>query len=422
MQFPHRAAWTAWIAALVILLNLPLTFLGYAQQPTAPSYAAHGPYAVGTREFTIADPTRPLAVTVWYPALNPSNTTENATYSLNFVVHVTGHAIQNAQPDTHQAPYPLVIFSHGSGTSRLLSLFLTEHLASYGFVVIAADHPGNTILDTLQAESFKAAIIPNFADRPLDVLREIAFAETLTSRPGALEGIIDVNHAAVIGHSFGGYTALAAAGARLDFAALNAWCDDPANADLDPYRDTPMYPSPTSPHTTYGACFMRDQAPSIAKLRGLAAVPDGLFPATTDSRIKAVVALAPWDAPIFGANGLAALTIPAMVMVGSADHVTPPQRDADAVYLNLASHPKSLVTFQDADHYIFIDECPEFLKTFDAEWACTDPAWDMPHAHNLINHFATAFLLATLKQDAAAAQVLTPDAVDLTGIDYTWEK
>ena len=34
---------------------------------------------------------------------------------------------------------------------------------------------------------------------------------------------------------------------------------------------------------------------------------------------------------------------------------------------------------------------------------CSDPVWDMDRAHDLINHFTTAFLLATLKDDAEAA-------------------
>ena len=42
-------------------------------------------------------------------------------------------------------------------------------------------------------------------------------------------------------------------------------------------------------------------------------------------------------------------------------------------------------------------------------WGCSDPVWDMDRAHDLINHFATAFFLATLKDDAEAAAALAPD-------------
>ncbi len=39
------------------------------------------------------------------------------------------------------------------------------------------------------------------------------------------------------------------------------------------------------------------------------------------------------------------------------------------------------------------------------------PVWDMDRAHDLINHFATAFLLAELKGDAEAAKALAPENV-----------
>jgi hypothetical protein len=45
----------------------------------------------------------------------------------------------------------------------------------------------------------------------------------------------------------------------------------------------------------------------------------------------------------------------------------------------------------------------------------------MDRAHDLINHFTTAFLLDTLKGDAAAHAALAPDAVAFPGIEYQAE-
>ncbi|KAB2862348.1 MAG: hypothetical protein F9K46_07185 [Anaerolineae bacterium] len=50
---------------------------------------------------------------------------------------------------------------------------------------------------------------------------------------------------------------------------------------------------------------------------------------------------------------------------------------------------------------------------------CSDDVWDMQRAHELINHFATAFFLAHLKGDADAAAALLPGAVDFVGVEYT---
>ena len=54
-------------------------------------------------------------------------------------------------------------------------------------------------------------------------------------------------------------------------------------------------------------------------------------------------------------------------------------------------------------------------------WVCSDAVWDMQRAHDLINHFTTAFLLAKLKDDAEAAAALSPEEVGFPGIAYQAE-
>ena len=77
---------------------------------------------------------------------------------------------------------------------------LAEHLASRGFVVLGPEH----------AEvDWAADILQTTADRPLAISATIDLAED-----GALDGIIDTDRVAVVGHSWGGYTAFAVAGAR----------------------------------------------------------------------------------------------------------------------------------------------------------------------------------------------------------------
>jgi hypothetical protein len=58
------------------------------------------------------------------------------------------------------------------------------------------------------------------------------------------------------------------------------------------------------------------------------------------------------------------------------------------------------------------------LVEMEFEFLCTDPVWDMQRAHDLINHFVTAFLLAELKGDAAAAAALAPENVAFPGLQY----
>jgi hypothetical protein len=126
----------------------------------APPFGLRGPYAVGVRDLVI-EPTREgdrtISVTVWYPALNPDNQPEYTTYLLDFKnpnfadFAIGGAALRNAEPDGGGGPYPLVIYSHGLTLFRQVSSYLTEHLASWGFVVIAGDHQDNW--GTLTGES-----------------------------------------------------------------------------------------------------------------------------------------------------------------------------------------------------------------------------------------------------------------------------
>jgi predicted dienelactone hydrolase len=163
----------------------------------------------------------PLGLTVWYPALNPDGAEESIAYHFDiqskfpfelpdwYEPIILGHALTDAQPDDSGGPYPLVIFSHGFGVYRQTYAYLTEHLASYGFVVIAPDHleVWNPELSEVGESAF---------ERPLDIQQVIAFAETLAAPGGEMAGLLDINQIAVAGHSLGGYTALTAGGARFD--------------------------------------------------------------------------------------------------------------------------------------------------------------------------------------------------------------
>ena len=121
----------------------------------APAYALHGPYWIGARDnVEVQSGDRPLIGTIWYPALNPDGEEYLMPYSSQAEDLVGpewntlyGQALPDAQPDTSGAPYPLIVFSHGWSVSRATNSYLMEHLASYGFVVMAVDHPGGTFRD-----------------------------------------------------------------------------------------------------------------------------------------------------------------------------------------------------------------------------------------------------------------------------------
>jgi predicted dienelactone hydrolase len=386
------------LALLTTMLPLILTFPVLAQRPDAPPYALGGEYAVGVMDATLTDnPDRPLTVSIWYPA--EATEGEAPTYRTGLFAFAGGEAVRDAELDERGAPYPLVVYSHGSGSHRAFSLFLMEHLASHGFVVIAPDHPTNTALDLVfNEEAFDDNLASNYIHRPDDLLRVIEYAETMPQ-------MIDINNTAVMGHSFGGYTALAAAGGQLDLNRIAEWCSNPTGLIFTSERQFAAIPNYREVEgAQYNLCFLEEHLEDMVALRGYEDVPDGLLPPTTDPRIRAVVALAPWNAPIFGESGLTNVTVPALVIVGSEDRITPPERDAYVAYERLGSVEKSLAVFENADHFIYIDSCRDFMLRFGAFGGCSDPVWDMQRAHDLINHLTTPFLRSVLYGEDVKAE------------------
>lgn len=363
-------------------------------------FAARGPYAVGSRNYMIREDTYAIDATIWYPATNPSGVPEEITYKIGVSNPyfpgrpVKGQAIQDADPDTADGPFPLVTFSAGLASYGEAASYLFEHLASHGFVVISSDPRGENL------ERFYMGA----ATRPLDTNRLIAFADELTAVDGDLAGLIDTEHIAVTGASSGGWTALVGGGAQFDWS----WCD--ANPDL-------------VAKTELSNCreFVPHQA-TIASLLGLDPVPTGTWPQINDPRVDAVIAMAP-DGDVWGADyqGVAGVQVPTLVMAGSADSVNPPEYCAYPIYEHLGSAKKSLVVLEMADHYVYLNPCRDTMwldQEFAMSTLCQDPAWDMDRAHDLIRHFTTAFLLAELKGDAEAAAALAPENVAFPKVRY----
>lgn len=95
--------------------------------------------------------------------------------------------------------YPLVVLSHGTGSSHLVLRELAVYLARRGFVVASPEHARNN-----RNDNSLAGTAANLANRPRQ-LRQVI--DAIVTEPFVLPGGV-----VVIGHSLGGYTALALAG------------------------------------------------------------------------------------------------------------------------------------------------------------------------------------------------------------------
>lgn len=404
------------ITAVFLLLSLVVPIAAQDQEgplpvglrQDAPEYALHGPNWVGTRDYLVGEGEDLFGITVWYPALNPEGNPEEVTYYVSkeylswmgfpedTEFPIIGHALASAVPDAANGPYPLVVFSPGLSTWRQASVYLLEHLASEGFVVISLEFRGEAI----GGEFWQGAYT-----RPIQVQSAIQYADQLTADGGELAGVINVDKLAVIGASSGGWTALMAGGAQMDLGGC------------------PVNPGEPEGLVWFSDCisFLPKQD-EIAALFGYESTPEGLWPQQYDPRVDAVISIVP-DGDIWGAQyqGVASLMVPTMIVASSDDTVNIPIHAAYPIYEHLGSADKSLVLFNGADHPVSHDSCetePWLVDEFYLYWMCADAVWDKDRAHDLVNHFTTAFLFDVFNNDAKAHSALLAENVSFPGITY----
>ncbi len=171
-------------------------------------------HTIGRRTALMADPQRDgrlLGIDVWYPSAPTDAPT--SVYEL-----LPGVSFQSAgashEPPPASGPFPLVLFSHGRTGTRFAYSMLCEALAARGAIVVSADHPGDVLSDWMMG---------TFADDRTNEMNRVADAHALLAElqlggavlPAALLAAIDHDRVALVGHSYGAYTAFAtAAGAR----------------------------------------------------------------------------------------------------------------------------------------------------------------------------------------------------------------
>lgn len=302
-----------------------------------------------------------LDAQLWFPA---SEADEDL---FEYGGYFTSVAHEDGVPDCSH-PRPVLVFSHGNTGMRYQSVFLTEHLTSRGWVVIAPDHKFNTFSDY---EDDKLGEV--MFRRPLDVAASFDWLVDQASSGGLLEGCIDEAAGyAVSGHSFGGFTSSAVAGAVIDPEAVAAYC------------------------ASHGGWLCSETADWAMEHPG--EVAD-----LGDPRVWASVPMAPagYEALM---GGLADIGIPGLVLGGSRDTTTPMSSQVRPIFEGWGGRPAYLAEIVDAGHYTFSDAC-ELVPTFDD---CEPPYIDPTDAHGIINTVTTAFLGQALG-DERYAEWLPPE-------------
>ena len=362
------------------------------QRPDAPALAAYGTHAIGVKTLTftharqldivkakagepIPSYDRPLTVEVWYPAkagpAKPGDGEYRGVFARDGKIPITlrGKAVRDAQSDTGAGPYPLLIVSHGYPGNRFLLSHLAENLASKGYVVASIDHTDSTYSD-------QAAFGSTLLNRPLDQLFVLdEMAKLNSSDPtGTLKGMVNADQTGLIGYSMGGYGVVNTIGGGFTAASVAfPWA------------------------VPQGALAVR-QAGNAA------------YAASMDKRIKAAIAFAPWgwNRGFWDAAGLAGITIPVFFVAGSVDDVSGYAPGVRNIFEASVNAPRYLLTFENANHNAGAPMPPPVetwkpvsnLKFIPAEHYM-DAVWDNVRMNNIAQHFATAFLGKTIKNDAS---------------------
>ena len=179
-------------------ITLALLTLSATALAAQPDPSGRGRYAVGRTRITFTKTSvttgapRVLDTVVWYPAVASTGTAQGDTLT---------------DADVRKRHWPLIVFSHGACGFPEQSPFLTEGLASWGFVVVAPPHPGSTIRDPgcFGEASFMQSAPERVADVKFVLDGMLALAKQGDSR---FAGRINRRRIGISGHSFGGYTTL----------------------------------------------------------------------------------------------------------------------------------------------------------------------------------------------------------------------
>lgn len=399
---------------LIILLLFPL--LGISQAisnefyigdplPDAPLLSKRGKHKVGVKTLKLVNENqldilisnkdenvlydRPLTLEIWYPASLKSEEKEEVLYDQvmgNFSdsnrplipFQFKGRAKRDANPDSSIGASPLVVFSHGYTGSRFLFTYLTENLASKGYIVVAIDHTDSTFQD---ANAFNSTLL----NRSLDVLFVIDEVAKLNEDPSFfLKGLVDANNAALIGYSMGGYGAVNIAGGGYSEKAVQ-----------------------------FFAAASKGNNALEKRMMGNKAFHDSF-----DNRFKAVVAMAPWgmEYNVWDAEGLKGIKIPTLFVAGSKDDISGYEKGVKAIYDGAVNCERYLLTYLNARHNIApnpptSDVMQEGLH-IDEYLRYADSVWDQRRINNINQHFITAFLGVKLKNKADFLPYLDANALE----------
>ncbi|MDZ4707916.1 MAG: alpha/beta fold hydrolase [Saprospiraceae bacterium] len=280
----------------------------------------------GSRILEISDEDLGISfpVLVHYPTKTPSSPTLFGPYTMDVSVNAL----------IAEGQFPLVLISHGNSGSHLIYRSISIYLAQRGYIVAMPEHYGNNRRNNELANS-----IENLQYRPKHISLTIdqLLSDSLLGRSVLPEKI------GVIGHSFGGYTALALAGGI-------PWTRSGQQVEIQP-----------------------------------------------DSRVKAIVLMAPAAAYFYPEGSLTRVNLPILLLIAQHDEFTPKQWTSDIILKQVPDPSKvTLKTIENAGHFSFSSPFPPAMKNPHFLPSTDPPGFDREEFHRQLPDEILNFLNRSL--------------------------
>lgn len=217
---------------------------------------------------------------------------------------------------------PVVVQSHGLASCPEDLEVYAQHLASYGYFVVAPYHAGSHAehaRSMLIGQSSEVFHPTEFVERPRSISQLLDELEQCNAEQ--FEGKLNLEAVGIMGHSFGTYTAFALAGATLNFTALAPTCQELAqqlNLSL----------------------LLQCEALNLAPIN------EDLG----DRRVQAIICVDSVGSQLFGAQGVGTIQVPVFCIAGNEDTAAPFVLEQIQLFQHLKTSYHYLALMQGKSH------------------------------------------------------------------------
>ena len=239
----------------------------------------------------------------------------------------------------------VAIISHGAFGSPIEMNWLGYALASQGWLVAGIAHYGESWI--YGNENIDPSSVLRFWQRP----QEVSFVIDELSNEALFNHSIETNNILMLGHSSGGFTSLALAGAMVEAGKSKAYCSSKVSAG--------------DKGCSYGS--QQNSKPlSSEKINEIGT----LQKAMKDPRITAVIALDPALGHAANEHSLKRINVPTLV-IGSVNNDFLPFAYHAKYYADNIATAELIGIEQGAGHFVYINECDHNYKAQGVS-LCTD--------------------------------------------------